>query len=172
MTLRGIAANSPGCSANWRPSASARRTCSSRRSRWSIPHRNWRSASPPARLNIPTILVIGGYQQAGEIDGDPVDVEDVWSTEVGRRFSAKGRFPLADMLENAIRGPSVCAGMTNARAAGRRIVEMVHEDLKPRQILTEGAGWRDHVRNVRRPIHSLQGQGCAPSPRAHGAHRA
>jgi dihydroxy-acid dehydratase len=27
----------------------------------------------------------------------------------------------------------------NARAAARRIVEMVHEDLKPRQILTEGA---------------------------------
>src|SRR5690606_9974929 len=32
-----------------------------------------------ARLNIPTILVIGGYQPAGEIDGEPVDVEDVWS---------------------------------------------------------------------------------------------
>src|SRR5688572_31681463 len=27
----------------------------------------------------------------------------------------------------------------NARAAGRRIVEMVHEDLRPRQIMTEGA---------------------------------
>src|SRR5690606_16374251 len=27
----------------------------------------------------------------------------------------------------------------NARAAGRRIVEMVHEDLTPRQIMSEGA---------------------------------
>lgn len=123
-----------------------------------------------ARLNIPTILVIGGYQQAGEIDGQPVDVEDVWSGSVGERFGAKPKFPVADMAENAIMGPGVCAGMAtantmhcvvealgmalpghapvrgnspkmqaNARAAARRIVEMVGEDLRPRQILTEGA---------------------------------
>jgi dihydroxy-acid dehydratase len=123
-----------------------------------------------ARLNIPTILVIGGYQQAGEIDGEPVDVEDVWSGSVGVRFGATPKFPVADMAENAIRGPGVCAGMAtantmhcvvealgmalpghapvrgnspkmqaNAREAARRIVEMVHEDLRPRQILTEGA---------------------------------
>ncbi|MES2699625.1 MAG: dihydroxy-acid dehydratase [Pseudomonadota bacterium] len=123
-----------------------------------------------ARLNIPTILVIGGYQQAGSIDGEPVDVEDVWSGSIGVRFGKQPKFPVADMAENAIMGPGVCAGMAtantmhcvvealgmalpghapvrgnspkmqaNARAAGRRIVEMVAEDLKPRQILTEGA---------------------------------
>jgi len=123
-----------------------------------------------ARLNIPTILVIGGYQQAGAIDGQPVDVEDVWSGQIGQRFGAKLKFPVADMAENAIMGPGVCAGMAtantmhcvvealgmampghapvrgnspkmqaNARAAGRRIVEMVAEDLCPREILTEGA---------------------------------
>jgi len=123
-----------------------------------------------ARLNIPTILVIGGYQQAGEIDGQPVDVEDVWSGSVGERFGAKPKFPVPEMAEHAIMGPGVCAGMAtantmhsvvealgmalpghapvrgnspkmqdNARAAARRIVEMVHEDLKPRDILTEGA---------------------------------
>ncbi len=123
-----------------------------------------------ARLDIPTILVIGGYQQAGEIDGEPVDVEDVWSGSVGERFGAKPKFPVPDMAENAIMGPGVCAGMAtantmhsvvealgmalpghapvranspkmqaNARAAARRIVEMVHKDLRPRQILTEGA---------------------------------
>lgn len=123
-----------------------------------------------ARLNIPTILVIGGYQQSGEIDGEPVDVEDVWSGSVGERFGAKPKFPVAEMAENAIRGPGVCAGMATAntmhcvvealgmslpgsapvrgnspkmqegaRAAARRIVEMVHEDLRPRTILTEGA---------------------------------
>lgn len=123
-----------------------------------------------ARLNIPTILVIGGYQQSGEIDGEPVDVEDVWSGSVGERFGAKPKFPVADMAENAIRGPGVCAGMATAntmhcvvealgmslpgsapvrgnspkmqegaRVAARRIVEMVHEDLRPRTILTEGA---------------------------------
>lgn len=123
-----------------------------------------------ARLNIPTILVIGGYQQAGEIDGEPVDVEDVWSGQIGVRFGKQPKFPVSDMAEHAIMGPGVCAGMAtantmhcvvealgmalpghapvrgnspkmqaNARAAGRRIVEMVAEDLKPRQILTEGA---------------------------------
>jgi dihydroxy-acid dehydratase len=123
-----------------------------------------------ARLNIPTILVIGGYQQAGEIDGEPVDVEDVWSGSIGERFGAEPKFPVAEMAEHAIMGPGVCAGMAtantmhsvvealgmalpghapvrgnspkmqaNAREAARRIVAMVHEDLKPRQILTEGA---------------------------------
>jgi len=67
-----------------------------------------------ARLNIPTILVIGGYQQAGEIDGEPVDVEDVWSGSVGERFGATPKFPVAQMAENAIRGPGVCAGMATA----------------------------------------------------------
>lgn len=131
-----------------------------------------------ARLNIPTILVIGGYQQAGEIDGEPVDVEDVWSGQVGERFGRKPKFSVADMAENAIMGPGVCAGMAtantmhcvvealgmclpghapvranspkmrdNARAAGRRIVEMVQEDLRPRQILTEGA-FRNAVATV------------------------
>jgi dihydroxy-acid dehydratase len=123
-----------------------------------------------ARLNIPTILVIGGYQPAGEIDGEPVDVEDVWSGQIGERFGKVPKFPVAQMAENAIMGPGVCAGMAtantmhsvvealgmalpghapvranspkmqaNARAAARRIVEMVGEDLRPRQILTEGA---------------------------------
>ncbi|MFB0612551.1 dihydroxy-acid dehydratase domain-containing protein [Aurantiacibacter poecillastricola] len=123
-----------------------------------------------ARLNIPTILVIGGYQQAGEIDGEPVDVEDVWSGQVGAIFGKEPKFPIPDMAENAIMGPGVCAGMAtantmhsvvealgmclpghapvranspkmqeNARAAGRRIVEMVHEQLLPRQILTPEA---------------------------------
>ena len=131
-----------------------------------------------ARLNIPTILVIGGYQQAGEIDGEPVDVEDVWSGQIGVRFGKQPKFPVKDMAEHAIMGPGVCAGMAtantmhcvvealgmalpghapvrgnspkmqaNARAAGRRIVEMVAEDLRPRQILTESA-FRNAVATV------------------------
>ena len=123
-----------------------------------------------ARLNIPTILVIGGYQPAGEIDGEPVDVEDVWGGSIGERFGRTPKFPVKDMAENAIMGPGVCAGMAtantmhsvvealgmclpghapvranspkmqaNAREAARRIVEMVHEDLKPRDILSRGA---------------------------------
>ncbi len=131
-----------------------------------------------ARLDIPTILVIGGYQRAGEIDGEPVDVEDLWSGSVGERFGKAPKFPVEQMAEHAIMGPGVCAGMAtantmhsvvealgmclpghapvranspkmqaNARAAARRIVEMVAEDLRPRQILTEGA-FRNAVATV------------------------
>src|SRR6187397_1500929 len=57
-----------------------------------------------ARLNIPTILVIGGYQRAGEIDGEPVDVEDVWGGSIGERFGKAPKFPVAQMAEHAIMG--------------------------------------------------------------------
>jgi dihydroxy-acid dehydratase len=67
-----------------------------------------------ARLDIPTILVIGGYQPSGEIDGEPVDVEDVWGGSIGERFGAKPKFPVAEMAEHAIMGPGVCSGMATA----------------------------------------------------------
>jgi dihydroxy-acid dehydratase len=122
------------------------------------------------RLNIPTILVIGGYQASGRIDGKPVDLEDLWSGVVGQEFGKPLPHNLEQMTRQAVRGPGVCAGMATAntmhsvvealgmclpgsapvransdkmfdaaRRAGARIVAMVHEDLKPRQILTEGA---------------------------------
>ena len=123
-----------------------------------------------ARMNIPTLLVIGGYQPAGDIDGDPVDIEDLFVGSVGQIFGKPGRHSVDAMAENAIRGPGVCAGMATAnsmhvavealgmslpgsapvlanspkmldcaRASGRRIVEMVMEDLKPRDIMTRAA---------------------------------
>jgi len=122
------------------------------------------------RLNIPTILVIGGYQASGRIDGDPVDLEDLWSGVIGQEFGKPLKHNLEQMERQAVRGPGVCAGMATAntmhsvvealgmclpgsapvransdkmfdaaRRAGARIVAMVNEDLKPRQILTEGA---------------------------------
>ena len=62
----------------------------------------------------PTILVIGGYQPSGEIDGEPVDVEDVWGGSIGERFGAAPKFPVAEMAEHAIMGPGVCSGMATA----------------------------------------------------------
>lgn len=130
------------------------------------------------RLNIPTILVIGGYQASGQIDADPVDLEDLWSGTIGLAFGKPLRHDLEQMTRQAVRGPGVCAGMATAntmhsvvealgmcipgsapvransdkmfeaaRRAGERIVAMVHEDLKPRQILTEGA-FRNAVATV------------------------
>jgi dihydroxy-acid dehydratase len=132
--------------------------------------------TPPAhlmaagRFNIPTILVVCGYQPCGTLDGVPVDIEDVFLGSVEVSFGKLDREQLRGMSENAIRGPGVCQGMATAnsmhvacealgmtlpgsapvranspkmfdvaRQSGARIVEMVLEDLKPRDVMTAGA---------------------------------
>jgi dihydroxy-acid dehydratase len=132
--------------------------------------------TPPAhlmaagRFDIPTILVVCGYQPSGEYEGERVDVEDVFFGSVQAQFGKLDKTRLRGMCDNAIRGPGVCSGMATAnsmhvavealgmalpgsapvlamsprmietaRESGRRIVEMVLDDLKPRQILTPGA---------------------------------
>ncbi|CDF95147.1 MULTISPECIES: dihydroxy-acid dehydratase [unclassified Pseudomonas] len=123
-----------------------------------------------ARLNIPTLVVVCGYQPSGEYNGKHVDIEDVF---IGSMHAVTGKLSveeLAGMARNAIKGPGVCSGMGTAnsmhlvcealgmalpgsspivanspqmfdfvRQAGRRIVAMVEEDLKPRDILSPGA---------------------------------
>jgi dihydroxy-acid dehydratase len=132
--------------------------------------------TPPAhlmaagRFNIPTILVMCGYQPSGHYEGKHVDIEDVFLGSVQAMFGKLSKDTLRGMCDHAIGGPGVCAGMGTAnsmhivcealgmalpggapvlanspkmfeitRRAGRRIVEMVHEDLKPRDILTPGS---------------------------------
>ena len=132
--------------------------------------------TPPAhlmaagRFNIPTILVICGYQPSGHFQGKHVDIEEVFIGSVQAMFGKLSKETLAGMCDHAITGPGVCAGMGTAnsmhivcealgmtlpgaapvlansprmfdmaRQSGRRIVEMVWEDLTPRRILTPGA---------------------------------
>lgn len=123
-----------------------------------------------ARLNIPSILVIGGYQSCGQLHNRPVDIEDVFES-VGEL--ATGHITtkdIEDMCEVAVLSPGVCAGMGTAntmhimaealgmalpgsapvaasgqrmrelaREAGRRVVSLVNEDLRPRDIMTPAA---------------------------------
>ena len=122
------------------------------------------------RFNIPTILVICGYQPSGHYEGKHVDIEDLFIGSVQAAYGKLDKQGLRGLSENAIKGPGVCQGMATAnsmhvvcealgmtlpgsapvlanspkmfdiaRRSGRRIVEMVLEDLKPRQVLTEGA---------------------------------
>ena len=122
------------------------------------------------RMNIPTLLVIGGYQASGMIGDDHIDIEDLFSGSVGAALGKPGKYRIEDMTEQAIRGPGVCAGMATAntmhcvvealgmcvpgsapvransekmfdaaRRSGKRIVDMVHEGLTPRRVLTEAA---------------------------------
>lgn len=123
-----------------------------------------------ARLDIPTLLVIGGYQASGKIGEDHIDIEDLFSGGVGDRLGIPGKHSIDEMVDQAVRGPGVCAGMATAntmhcvvealgmclpgsapvransekmfdaaRRSGQRIVEMVHEGLTPRKVMTEGA---------------------------------
>jgi dihydroxy-acid dehydratase len=123
-----------------------------------------------ARLDIPSLLVIGGYQACGHLKDETIDIEDVFES-VGEL--ATGNITTKDienMCEVAVLSPGVCAGMGTAntmhimaealgmtlpgaapvaaqsekmreyaRAAGRRIVELIDEDLRPSHILTKNA---------------------------------
>jgi dihydroxy-acid dehydratase len=132
--------------------------------------------TPPAhlmaagRFDIPTILVICGYQACGEVKNKRVDIEDVFLGGVQAGFGKISREELCAMSDNAIRSPGVCQGMATAnsmhvvcealgmtlpgsapvlanspkmnemaRQSGRRIVELVLDDIRPRQIMTPGA---------------------------------
>ena len=132
--------------------------------------------TPPAhlmaagRFNVPTILVMCGYQPSGHFEGKHVDIEDVFLGSVQAMFGKLSKDTLRGMCDHAIGGPGVCSGMGTAnsmhivcealgmalpgcapvlanspkmfdfaRRSGRRIVEMVWDDLKPRDILTPGA---------------------------------
>jgi dihydroxy-acid dehydratase len=132
--------------------------------------------TPPAhlmaagRFNIPTILVICGYQPSGHYAGRHVDIEEVFIGSVQAMFGKLSKDTLAGMCDHAITGPGVCAGMGTAnsmhivcealgmtlpgaapvlansprmfevaRQSGRRIVEMVWEDLTPRRVMTPGS---------------------------------
>jgi dihydroxy-acid dehydratase len=135
------------------------------------------------RLNIPTIVVICGYQRSGEYRGEHVDIEDVF---LKSGYIASGRITLGelkDMADVAVQSPGVCAGMgtansmhtlcealgmtlpgsapvaamspkmlAQARRAGERIVEMIWQDVKPRDIITAGS-----VRNAVAIVLALSG---------------
>ena len=78
--------------------------------------------TPPAhlmaagRFNIPTILVICGYQPCGELNGVDVDIEDVFVGGVQVAFGKLEADQLRAMADNAIRGPGVCQGMATANS--------------------------------------------------------
>jgi dihydroxy-acid dehydratase len=122
------------------------------------------------RLDIPTIVVVCGYQKSGRYRGAHVDIEDVF---LKSGYVASGGISideLSSMADVAVQSPGVCAGMGTAnsmhtvcealgmalpgsapvaamspkmmrhvREAGARIVAMVEQDLKPRDIMTAGA---------------------------------
>lgn len=123
-----------------------------------------------ARLDLPTILMVCGYQPSGEYRGEPMDIEEVFIRAADAERGTITAEEIGAMADNAVRGPGVCSGMGTAnsmhvvtealgmslpggapvlanspkmteyaRRTGERIVGMVLEELRPRQILTPGA---------------------------------
>ena len=69
-----------------------------------------------ARLDIPTMMVICGYQPSGSYNNHHMDIEEVF-LGAGHHVAGKISFEeLRDMSENAIRGPGVCSGMGTANS--------------------------------------------------------
>jgi dihydroxy-acid dehydratase len=69
-----------------------------------------------ARTDLPTIMVVCGYQPSGEYKGKHVDIEDVFLS-AGHVLAGKlSADDLKGMSENAIRGPGVCSGMGTANS--------------------------------------------------------
>ena len=145
--------------------------------------------TPPAhlmaagRFNIPTILVICGYQPSGRYKGRPVDIEEVFLGWVQASFGRLSQEDLRGMCDHAIGGPGVCAGMGTANSmhiacealgmtlpgsapvlanspamfeqaqrSAARIVHLVRDDLKPRDILP-----RDAFHNAAAAVLSASG---------------
>ncbi|TQM43763.1 dihydroxy-acid dehydratase [Pseudonocardia cypriaca] len=67
-----------------------------------------------ARLDIPSILVIGGYQQAGTRNGCSVDIDTVYESVGAVRSGAMTVAELGEVADSAIVGPGVCAGLATA----------------------------------------------------------
>jgi dihydroxy-acid dehydratase len=69
-----------------------------------------------ARIDIPSISVLCGYQTAGEYKGHHVDIEEVF---LGAGHHVAGSLSFDDlkgMADNAIKSPGVCAGMGTANS--------------------------------------------------------
>ncbi|MFI7452843.1 dihydroxy-acid dehydratase [Nonomuraea sp. NPDC049714] len=123
-----------------------------------------------ARLDLPSIVVIGGYQRGGTFAGCSVDIDTVYESVGAVAAGTMTVQELGELADAGITGPGVCAGLatantmhclaealgmtmpgsaptransermlTRAREAGRRIVEMVHEGLSARKVLTAEA---------------------------------
>ena len=146
--------------------------------------------TPPAhlmaagRFDIPTILVICGYQPSGDFDGEHVDIEDVFLGVGQAQFGklehgaaarhVRQRDPRPRRLLRGWRPRTRCTSSARrsgwrcrvarrcspnsprmfemARRSGSRIVEMVQEDLRPREIMTPGA-----FRNAAAAVLSVSG---------------
>lgn len=69
-----------------------------------------------ARLDLPTLMVVCGYQSSGELDGEHVDIEEVFLHAGYVAAGTTSPERLTAMADAAIRSPGVCSGMGTANS--------------------------------------------------------
>lgn len=67
-----------------------------------------------ARLDLPAIVVIGGYQRGGTWSGCSVDIDTVYESVGALAAGTMTVDELGDLADSAIQGPGVCAGLATA----------------------------------------------------------
>jgi dihydroxy-acid dehydratase len=67
-----------------------------------------------ARLDLPSIVVIGGYQRGGTWSGCSVDIDTVYESVGAVASGSMSIEELGDLADSAIEGPGVCAGLATA----------------------------------------------------------
>lgn len=68
------------------------------------------------RLDIPTIVIPCGYQHSGLAEGREADVEEVFLLAAQAAVTGESTDHLADLADDAILGPGVCAGLATANS--------------------------------------------------------
>ncbi|NYG04150.1 dihydroxy-acid dehydratase [Pseudonocardia alni] len=67
-----------------------------------------------ARLDIPSIIVPGGYQRGGKYSGCSVDIDTVYESVGAVNAGSMSVDQLGQLADSAIQGPGVCAGFATA----------------------------------------------------------
>lgn len=67
-----------------------------------------------ARLDLPSIVVIGGYQRGGTHAGCSVDIDTVYESVGAVACGAMSVEQLGELADAAVEGPGVCAGLATA----------------------------------------------------------
>lgn len=68
------------------------------------------------RLNVPSIVVVCGYQLGSECGGNQADIEEVYKAVGALKAGHITLRALEEMTCHAIRGPGVCAGLATANS--------------------------------------------------------
>lgn len=115
-----------------------------------------------SRLNIPSIVVLCGYQLGGNCNGQNVDIEDVYKAVGAVKANKMGLDELTEWTCRAITGPGVCAGLGTANSMHilAEALGMALPNTTP--VRAASARMFDNARNAGRQILTLVERNIRP----------